>query len=325
MLGTRRAALAAQGVWVPAAPGQFNHTELAAFAAPDTSGDLIGEDFDRDGFARAFDRELTALPATVHTVILSNEHCHSRVLTMTQVAALKGLIAPHFARVKVLAYLRRQDEMACSAYSTLLRAGDAGRDLLPEIPAQTGTYATLRDRLWAHYFDLEGLLNRYAAVFGQAAVTPRLFARDTLLGGDVVQDFLAFCGLDAGLAEGIARPNAAIAADGQEFLALLNARLPQMQAADAAVREVCAAILETRLSGRPRLPARAQVERFYAPFRAANERLRAQWFPERRRLFSEDFDAYPETDAADDAMVYKAALDAAFVCIDHLVAERRSG
>ncbi|HUB49103.1 MAG TPA: hypothetical protein VMB73_29355 [Acetobacteraceae bacterium] len=329
MLAARRTELMEFGFCFAAAPGCANHVALALFAAPENMPgdyDIPSKQeggFDEAMFARHFSAELAALPDHAHTVIYSSEFCHSRLIEDSQVAKLAVLLRRHFASVRVLVYLRRQDELACSMYSTLLRIGDTGLELLPNVPNAGDALNNLRDLTWAHYFDYEGLLDRYARAFGKHCIEPRIFAPDRFVGGNLVSDFLAACGLPDWLGEGMPSRNRAIPAAGQHFLVRLNGyhanANPSMP---PEARDVCTAILESNLRGRPRFPARVDAERFYARYRAANERVRAAWFPKQPRLFAEDFSQYPEVSARCDAEADAEALRAAFVVVSELVREK---
>jgi hypothetical protein len=233
-----------------------------------------------------------------------------------------------FKTVTVVVYLRRQDILACSSYSTMLKFGFAGRDIFPDFPGPIVADDHTIDRGIYSYFDFEALLERYASVFGKTAIRPRIFENEAMHHGDVLLDFLRICELPPGLAAGAERANCAIPIDGQELLILLNAYLAESDfAADgllaARIRDVCASIAQTHLSGRPRLPPRAASRNFYEHFHDVNERVRAAWFPERDRLFDEDFGRYEEQPAANYiASAHERALTAAFVCLAELVKQR---
>jgi hypothetical protein len=326
MLAARRADLAEAGFCYPSSPGEECHSDLAVYAAPEHALELNGAPFDEPAFISSLTAELAALPASVHTVIFSSEHCHSRLISTDQVRKLQALLAAFFTTVTVVVYLRRQDRMACSSYSTLLKYGFSGDVILPDIPGPIrGNGAGVSSY---HYFDFEMLLGRYAAVFGKSAVRPRLFETGRLEQGDVLTDFLVTCGLPPDLAAGARRVNTSIPADGQELLALLNTYLADTglnanRRLSEKLRDVCVSVAQTQLSGRPRLPSRAAAERFYANFVDMNERIRAAWFPEQTRLFDDDFSQYQEHAGANDiALPQERALNIAFACLAGLVNEQ---
>jgi hypothetical protein len=183
------------------------------------------------------------------------------------------------------------------------------------------------DPVWACYFDFEQMLDRYARVFGEEFVKPRIFEKASLKSGNVVVDFLDLCGLPSWLADGAEPVNRAIPADGQTFLTILNARQTDLQYSSdrrlsRKIRDICGTIAETRLSGPPQLPTRDEARRFYADFKDMNERIHKKWFPNRPVLFSEDFSQYPEFVDEAEASQHEMALRTAFVIIEELVRER---
>ncbi len=319
MLASRRDELARLGFWYPSSPGEYSHTELAIFAAPENTFDLVEHlpagKFNEAAFARSLASEMAALPPRVRTVIFSNEHCQSRFTTIEHVAKLHALLSQYFDTTTIFVYLRRQDELASSLFSTRLRAGDLFSDVLSSI--------NLSELFWASYFNYEKMLDRYAHMFGEAFVKPRIYEPDSLLEGDVVQDFLNVCGLPSWLAEKTETVNRAIPADGQKFLSALNgwhAEQGYNQNHDLAktMRDACALITEQLLQGHPMRPARADARHFYENFRETNERVRQKWFPDRSRLFQEDFSQYPEF-VDNTTNTHEAALRAAFTIIEDLI------
>lgn len=336
VLAKRRIEIARLGCWYPSSPGRHNHIGLAIFAAPENTHDILevfqdesGHDspFDESKFARSLADEIAAIPSNVRTVIFSNEHCQSRLITVEHVSKLRSLLAPHFETITVILYLRRQDEMACSQYSTLLRGGGLSLDILSDIHGVFQSKHNPGDPVLAGYFEFEQLLNRYALVFGEAFVKPRIYEKNSLKDNNVAVDFLDLCGLPSWLARGTEAVNRAIPADGQIFLTNLNTRLADPQYSwdrrlSKKIRDICGTIAETRLSGPPRLPTRDKARRFYAGFKDMNERIREKWFPDRPTLFSQDFTRYPEFLDKIETSQPEAALRTAFVIIEELIRER---
>ena len=324
LLAGNRNGLADLGFWYPLSPGPVNHLALAIYSAPENMPGMEESvptavrngRFDENLFAQQLKDELADLPSQIHTVIFSNEHCHSRLLEYKHVQKLYDLLSINFDTITILVYLRRQDEMARSAYSTMLRFGHASFDILPRtLPSA--------EHAWSRYFDIEHLLDRYAAVFGKAAVKARLYERNFLENGNLIDDFLRVCGLPAWLSGNASQANGALSADGLAFLALLNGRIGQDPQLLTKTREVLLPIIESNLVGPTLLPSREEAKRFYAQFGIMNERVRALWFPERPSLFSDDFSRYPETVDDSEVSRYQGAMRAAFVIIDDLIKKLR--
>jgi hypothetical protein len=284
-----------QGFAYPMAAERWSGHLLALYArGPEVCDDLhvrLGLDsvekrttFQRQ-FADHFAHEMTALPERVRTVLFSSEHLHSRVVAHDAIQSLRSLLRPHFGRIRIVVYLRRQDRVATSLYSTAMKVGLTHDGIL-----HTG--------VGEGYFDYDRLLDRWAEVFGADAVTPRLLARDQLVDGDLLADLAAVCGL-ADLASAIPaeRHNEGLQAVAQEFLRQASGYVPPIvdsrpnPAWDALVE-----LLSCELVGRGRMPTRREAIRFQADFADSNERVRRRWFPALPTLFDDNFGMYPEQD-----------------------------
>ncbi len=176
-----------------------------------------------------------------------------------------------------------------------------------------------------HFFNYDRSLALWEEAFGADAMQVRLFDRETLVGGSVVDDFVAAWQL--GPMEGfapVADQNESICPAAQEFLRALNPLLEPIPGLPIEeVRGPLAARLALLFPGRGARPARAEVEGFYDQFRASNERLRQRFFPERERLFDEDFSAYPETEDSREAGVADFAAIAARLHLAAVIEARR--
>jgi tetratricopeptide (TPR) repeat protein len=289
-LATNRAALKANGFLYPEFCGRINHTALAAYAmAPDR----------RDGIRTALgcrsETDVEPMRARLRaaaaeelagneTVLFCSEHCHSRLIRPAEVETLHALLAPFFDDIRVAVYIRRQDRLALSLYSTKLKSGGHDRSILPPSGPDDP------------YFNYDRSIGLWEAVFGRDNVHVRLFDRRELVGGDVVADFVATWGL-AGRTpyRPVCDQNESIRPLAQEFLCRVNPRLETIEGLPIEdVRGPLAASLSRLLPGLGARPARAEAEAFLGRYRASNEALRLRHFPDRSTLFNEDFTEYPE-------------------------------
>lgn len=269
-LAAHRPALRQQGVLLPEAAGGTNHSRLVDAAALD----------DRAA-AAAIGQELADLPQECGTVLFSSEMLQGRLKTPAQVRRLRSLLDPHVGRYRVVVYLRRQDEQCVSRYTTVLRSGRSWGDPLGRAP-----------------IDYQRTLGLWADVFGRESLQPRIFESGSLEGGSVVADFIGAAGLQP--------PSAALATAWDRSPSLrpeAQAFLDRIAAVDDAepglaqsrqARKRLAEIMDRAFSGPGVLPSRAAAVAYYARCQATNEAVRAAWFPERPRLFREDFSRYPE-------------------------------
>ncbi|MDQ2762338.1 MAG: hypothetical protein M3Y22_02235, partial [Pseudomonadota bacterium] len=220
-LAKNRAKLLARGVLYPRAMGERNHVKAYAYAS-ESGVDEVKSKWNLDSPAaiesfrlevqEELIKELAAHPADI--VCISNEHCSSRLLTGPEIGRLADLLGGLCSRVRVVAYLRPQGEALRSAYSTYVKTGGMKPFRAPNANEINRKY------------DYDAILARWAAAFGQENIEARIFERERLIGGDVVEDFLARLPVETkGLVlEQAANPS--LGRIGVEFLRRLNALVP---------------------------------------------------------------------------------------------------
>jgi tetratricopeptide (TPR) repeat protein len=210
--------------------------------------------------------------------------------------------------MRVVVYLRRQDSHYASGYTQALRVGHVGPPVLPKAgPEQRRDY------------DYAALLDLWAGVFGEAAVTPRLFEPESLKNRDVVDDFLDLCGiaLDVPKDDPDRQSNLSLTPGGIDLVRAMAEKLGAapggLQGGSPLWRRFVQAANEA-LPGRGWKPDAAEARAFLARFEAVNEAVRRRWFPDRASLFTPP----PEggaPGAADPAINRAAALEAALTLI----------
>lgn len=292
------AALASAGYCVPTGMGRRNQTRLAAYAMKDQrkpthlhlrygiDGPEARREFD-SGVEADFGRTM-ASAGTAHSVIVSSEHLQSLLRTTSELEKLKALFGRYVKNCRVIVYLRRQDEMAVSLYSTRIKAGGG---------TNSKVFPKPKDRLPFNY-DYAGLVERLEAVFGAHALDIRLFDRAHLVEGDLIADFCAATGIDPALdLESPDSRNPSLSSLGIHFLETFNKHVPDRVGSDLnKVRRNVVEIMEENFAGQYKMVARAAAEAFYSQFREGNAVIREKYFPQLTRptLFDEDFSAYPE-------------------------------
>jgi len=330
VLSANRAELIKFGFAYPEVPGKRAHVSLGAFmwrAGGKPLRELESYTGPTDKLGEEIQAELDKLPTSVGTVIFSAEHAWNQGFAGDAVPALYELMKPMFSSFRVIVYLRRQDDKAVSLFSQALRRGAMPASPLPKEPKQ---------RL---VFDYEAGLKPWVETFGRASIDVRMFERSAMRGGDVVSDFLSAVGVPE-LHRPAVSENTSLTSEAQEFLRLLN-RVPRSSAAEGETVTKKAPTTGPRPSahlrkflvntfpGRGMMPSRAEAEAFYRSFEAGNERVRAMFFPERPKLFDEDFSKYPEDPtlpAADSVLtvaVSVARMQASIIA--ELQAEREVG
>ncbi len=235
-------------------------------------------------FIHDFYKEIDNLESHIHTVIISNEQLHSRLILESEIDKVRNTLEKKFDDIEIIVYLRRQDQLAISLYSTALKCGHSFDSILPGV---TNTN---------HYYNFEVLLGKWATIFGKESITTRLFDKSELVDGDLFADFLTSCNinnLDLSTMILPGRQNESLEPKAQAFLSTANHSIPMM--VDGKFNQLRAHLtyhLEKEFSGSPGLPLKDEAIAFCNKFQASNSNVAREWFG-RENLFSEDFSSYP--------------------------------
>ena len=316
-LQQNRALLRQHGIAYLRSPGARNHRLLAAYAMKDARSDDLLRQWPwrqplfrrlwRIAFRIQLGREIAQLKRQgVHTFLFSSEHCHSRLKSLEEITRLADLLNPHFQQVDVLVYLRRQDQVATSLYSTALKAGRA-------IPFEP--FFRHRARPDDPYLNYATLLEHWATVFGKSRIKPRIFSRQRLLHGDLLADFCDASGvIDTRWPLTIpANENEGVSATAQTAAQLFNSEKADQPRNRQHKQQVQALIdqLNQAFPGPSVKPGRELARSFYQVFAASNQQLAQTWF-DGSPPFDEDFSGYPmQADTLELAPEHQAAVRAA--------------
>jgi hypothetical protein len=296
-----RETLARSGILYPAAPGNENHTGLAV-AAQNLSrrGPLrklrgVNSTEQAEEFRSILIRELASELSVGHyrTVIMSGEHCSSRLLDDAEVQWLKDALSPFFENIWIVVYIRRQDDYLLSTYSTSIKSGSTRELAIPP------------ERLIQFRYDHWNLLSRWARIFGRAQIICRKFERSALKSQDIVDDFLSVTGTDP--APELVRPeevNESLDADSLEFLRLFNRHIPRIAKKGLNPERNNIVPLLSRMSHGPLVTLEeGELARFMAMFRESNRQVADEYFGGAREnpddpLFEPRADTRPRTSHA---------------------------
>jgi glycosyltransferase involved in cell wall biosynthesis len=247
----------------------------------------ISSQSDLDFYRASVIRELNAdlsIGEIPQTLIISSEHFHSRLCTRKEIRALKTLMNACAETFQIVIYLRRQDRVARSLYSTNIKLGQSEPKPLPKASKRL-----------SYYYDYERVYLNWASVFGQDSMTVRLFDKSEFKDSDLLSDFSSVCGLNMSGKIIPGAVNSSIDPTGTEFLREINR---QLQMPDGKITNLRQKISQniTRLCPGKVYPFSLQEARiFYQQFLESNERLKVLVFPGRSSsLFDDDFDEYPE-------------------------------
>jgi len=300
-LGVNRQALLLAGVFVPASLSPYeiaaNHEKLTTFALADEKlTDDLRVPAHRAAVTQALRDEIARLPTDApieeRTLLLSNEHCQSRLVEVAEVVRLKTFLTEFVREVKVVVYLRPQHELAISLYDQALKSGYADISVLPDFSGRTPRWVN------RGYFDYANLLDRWAEVFGKENIDVRIYGKTEMVNGSVIDDFVARLGLDAEKLVFDKNSNISMGAERQTAMNAIN-RLARArgQPLSPELRSSLIDQFQQLSRGAGLRPSRLEAEAFYQSFAISNERVRAAFLPERDSLFQPDFSVYPETAA----------------------------
>lgn len=205
------------GVLFPTTPGNARHARLGLFLKPEeelrTSPEWPRQkQSDMASFRRAFRRRLFAEieDSGLSRVLLTDEILFgSSEPTLRRLRRFTDRVAK---TVRVVAYLRRQDDHMVSRYQQGVKVG-----------------WVLRLREWAKedfsdLYDYHARLCRHEELLAPTELVVRRYERDSFVGGSLLQDFLDAAGIDLtadDLEPGPSR-NQSLDAQSVEFLRLLN-------------------------------------------------------------------------------------------------------
>ena len=299
VLAAQRPALQEAGVYYPRSPGWANHALLPASLVNDPAilwgfhpgtWEGMSQAARLARFRREWDEEMAALPDWASSCVISAEQIGGLLRHDEEVARLADLLAVHFATMRVIVYLRRQDSHLASAYSQWLRGGILEEPRLPDEGPET------------HFeYDYGPMLDMYARAFGQDNVRPRIFARDKLVGGDVVEDFMSASGFAIPIPPEAPQKNAnaGITLEGQALMLFAGKRMRAETGGDAwrdqPVWRRFAEAMGEAFAGRGWRPTQDEARAFLARYAETNEHARARFFPGQASLFDMDVSDLPTT------------------------------
>jgi hypothetical protein len=217
-LRRNRKSLAALGLCFPQTPGLGRHVALSLFAKPDRElskmiawrrlGHFSPAEFRKDFRHRLF-REIAR---SGHSrVLFSDEGLYgSSDETLRRLRAFTDEIA---GSVRLVVYLRRQDDHLASRYQQVVKTGEVRR--LADRVEQLDLSKT---------YDYHTRLQTWARLLEPTDFVVRPFEPDRFLDGSLYQDFLAASGIDARVSElrGVDSQNETMDAEAVEFLRILN-------------------------------------------------------------------------------------------------------
>ena len=302
-LAANRNLLQESGILMPSSIGYPNHTKLVAACLDDGAIDNIKsyqlfvtgyseKAFRRHVFA-ALQREILSSRSDWHTLLITSELISSRLSSVSEIQRLLDQIQPHVDQIRFVIFLRRQDQLAVSRFSSILRSGHSDfEDLFVDYSAanfrQLPDGRSVSDDIF--FYDFEKILGRFEGL-PSTCVDVRFygFSNPICVFADILQ-------LDSSVKVRMQeRHNSALSAEAQYILSRLNAMKPVQFVSgmrNDAYRKLQRCV-EAEVLGCPRAVSRHSAERFLQRYADMNRRIFLR-YGQLGQCFSNDFSAYPE-------------------------------
>jgi hypothetical protein len=245
LLGANREALGAHGVLYPRTPGRARHTRLGMFAKSDTDLVRTGA-WQRMGrpdpvrFRRRFRRRLLqeVMDGAPDQVVFSDEGLFG--LPDDAIRRLRRLTQEIGGDVRLVAYLRRQEDRLASRYQQEVQVGATRR-----LADWASTYGT-------QLHDYHRRLSAWRDALAPSTIVARRFERSAFVDGSLYADFLDAAGIDLTVDQltTVETRNESLDAETVEFLRLLNLdRIENQQSRPVDNTAVVARLREEHLPG----------------------------------------------------------------------------
>lgn len=226
-LAKNKKQLKARGVLYPSCLGELGHVKLTAYALDDAKiCDLrtglgikspSAVPHFRQSVCKQLKREIAE--SGCPTLLLSNENLSSRLHQESELRRLRELLLSSCDTITVYVYLRRQSELYNASISTAVKASSNDTNVLT-LP----DFGSAPFQLRYNYFEL---LKRWENVFGKENIVVRRFDKETLVDGNVVEDFINNLQLDF-ICETQHYVNKSMQKDKLLFLYNLNKHFPRI-------------------------------------------------------------------------------------------------
>lgn len=231
-----------------------------------------------------FQKEMDSL-ADIHTVVVSNEHLHSRVSTEDNLLKLDQLFGKRFDHVEILCYLRPQLDQVISLYSTFLKQKyKAGIDKFIEDMINKDHF----------YFDFEKSMRLWSKHYGIDNLNVRLFDKTKKLEHGILSDFCEQLDLELnnGKFKFPSRQNVSVNLTGQAILRLRNSILKSTESLSPGFIFKFNNLIEKEFPGLGAVPTPELSKQFHQKYRASTEWVRKTWYPDEQEILVPNWEKF---------------------------------
>lgn len=295
LLSANRERFASEGVVYPRFTGEHGGSQEGFVVAckPESTAIAKKLGLTNPEKLRAYRDELLASVADqisstagAHTLLISSEHFHSRLTNQADIQSLKLLLCQFATQFQIIVYFRRQDKLALSRYSTVLKTGTTPKSVFQDLSKKSNFY----------YYDYLSVYSNWAAVFGAENVSVGLYEKNEWKRHDLLTDFCNRANLTIDNKDRPPRINESLSSEGIALMKALNERwVKKYSDTRGALRQLVALSIATHHPGEATLSSRRDALNFLQHFKEGNELLRHEAFADRvDPLFDDDVSCYPE-------------------------------
>ena len=300
-LALHRQALQVAGILMPQSIGFPNHTKLVSACLDDgvvdniKSHHLFASGLSEARFRTAvfadLAQEVQQADPSWHTLVISSELISSRLSSEGEINRLVTEVKRYVDHIHFVVFLRRQDQLALSRFSSILRSGygqfdDLYVDYSPFNFVSVVDRRPISDDLF--FYDFEAILNRFDGL-ANCELGVFFYGADRPIA--IFAQLLKF--YENSQAE--PRHNSALSAEAQFIIAQLNQRFPVQFPSgmrNDAYRQLQRQI-EREVPGPPRMISRQSALDFLSRYRDANQRICGRFGRCSEEVFPDHFSTYP--------------------------------
>jgi hypothetical protein len=236
-------------------------------------------------------------------IVIGSSEGFSYLNDAKEIGEFADLLRPHFSTIKIITYLRRQDQLAVSHHQ---EGANPQHKPAVRLHGYSPTALPTRSDLQHRYLDYATRIGLWADIFGDDAMIVRVYDRKVLKSGDSVADFLEVVGLGDLDISTRAEKNVSMGFFQSKVGHILNEIIEN--------QHVKASVMSRLPREGKLLPRRDDAMRFVAAYHDSNRRLNERFkINTQPNLFSDDFSSYPEegnedwTEATADATIRACA------------------
>jgi hypothetical protein len=252
---------------------------------------------DVDAFRKRVSRRIiehkASLPARVTTMVMSSENLIGNIRHVEEIQQLRAFLMPHFDDIKIVTYVRRQDDAILSMYGEFMRRGFNNETFNEFVSVCLG------DDTPIPYLYYRRELSKWIDVWGRENMIVRRFSPVDFINGDILTDFMGVVQQtwepDMEGFEPSTEDNRALSAPALEFLRRLHGDIPFIINGQPNPQRTLLTPFIGKLQQQPRpIMAAETARRIMSHFRPANKWLKEEFFPDLDGAFFPDRPDQPE-------------------------------